>query len=495
MLTNFPLSIPASNCLDHNQRHKRQSSRLTTSRIVKDESSSRSQPSHTLAASSVTTVPARTTRSTVNGGLRSNSIARSRYKLPEESDTVEDDEDDEIIIRRTNNVIKTFVETSSRKRSVHQNLTQSYKIPLIILTLALITFLITRYFPIGEWYPVKSTNPIDKVLNVQHVPSHNPTIQSSNMTVCPKCPIACPASDDIKELNLRLNSLEKMITELKNQKAYEPPPQPIPLEDPKINQLFKEIDLIRRDHRTNLLQIDEKIEQISQAIHNHQPQPQQLCPSNNPSMEEIEAKIRQALQIYDADKTGMADFALESSGTVNNQVHYLNKNLTKIFYSGGSIVSTRCSETYEPYIAEYRIWGLPIWYTSNSPRVVIQTSMAPGECWAFIGDTGRLVIKLSAPIVPTYFHYEHISKSLSREGDIRSAPKDFKVLGLEDENDPEGVELGNYIYLDNNVPLQRFEVEVKTGKKFQFIELVVLSNHGHPDYTCLYRFRVHGKRV
>lgn len=121
--------------------------------------------------------------------------------------------------------------------------------------------------------------------------------------------------------------------------------------------------------------------------------------------------------------------------------------------------------------------------------------MAPGECWAFIGDTGRLVIKLSAPIVPTFFHYEHISKSLSREGDIRSAPKDFKVVGLEDEKDTEGFELGNYVYLDNGVPLQRFEVQVKRGRKFQYIELVVLSNHGHPDYTCLYRFRVHGKRA
>jgi hypothetical protein len=24
------------------------------------------------------------------------------------------------------------------------------------------------------------------------------------------------------------------------------------------------------------------------------------------------------------------------------------------------------------------------------------------------------------------------------------------------------------------------------------VELSVLQNHGHPDYTCLYRLRVHG---
>jgi SUN domain-containing protein 1/2 len=27
---------------------------------------------------------------------------------------------------------------------------------------------------------------------------------------------------------------------------------------------------------------------------------------------------------------------------------------------------------------------------------------------------------------------------------------------------------------------------------FQAVELSVLSNHGHLDYTCIYRFRVHG---
>jgi len=39
---------------------------------------------------------------------------------------------------------------------------------------------------------------------------------------------------------------------------------------------------------------------------------------------------------------------------------------------GGSIVSTRCSETYHKRTAQYRIFGLPLWYASNSPRTVIQ---------------------------------------------------------------------------------------------------------------------------
>src|SRR5262249_4052064 len=105
------------------------------------------------------------------------------------------------------------------------------------------------------------------------------------------------------------------------------------------------------------------------------------------------------------------------------------------------------------------------------------------------------VVKLSQLIVPTAFSYEHIPKQISRDGNINSAPRKFQVRGLNDESDPEGQLLGNYEYADNDVPLQRFEVQDPNPKPYQFVELVVLSNWGHHDYTCLYRFRVHGKRV
>ena len=44
--------------------------------------------------------------------------------------------------------------------------------------------------------------------------------------------------------------------------------------------------------------------------------------------------------------------------------------------SGGSILSTRCSETYETKTALMSLFGLPLWYFSQSPRVVIQVSLA-----------------------------------------------------------------------------------------------------------------------
>lgn len=161
---------------------------------------------------------------------------------------------------------------------------------------------------------------------------------------------------------------------------------------------------------------------------------------------------------------------------------------------GGTVINTRCSETFDPYGTVYKVFGIPIWRTSVSPRAVISPGISPGECWAFKGHKGNLVIKLSQRILPTGFTYEHIPKQISRDGSISSAPREFQVLGLVDENDTQGTILGNYVYEDNGQSMQHFKVLNPSGQ-FQYIELVILSNHGNFEYTCLYRFRVHGKRV
>ena len=36
------------------------------------------------------------------------------------------------------------------------------------------------------------------------------------------------------------------------------------------------------------------------------------------------------------------------------------------------------------------------------------------------------------------------------------------------------------------------QAHILSDKPFDRVRLRILSNHGHPEYTCLYRFRVHG---
>ncbi|XP_063090065.1 SUN domain-containing protein 1 isoform X7 [Cavia porcellus] len=189
--------------------------------------------------------------------------------------------------------------------------------------------------------------------------------------------------------------------------------------------------------------------------------------------EQARVIVNNALKLYSQDKTGMVDFALESGG--------------------GSILSTRCSETYETKTALLSLFGIPLWYFSQSPRVVIQPDIYPGNCWAFKGSQGYLVVRLSMKIHLTMFTMEHIPKTLSPMGNISSAPKDFAVYGLENEYQEEGQPLGQFTYDQEGESLQMFPALEIPDRAFQIVELRILSNWGHLEYTCLYRFRVHGQ--
>lgn len=92
--------------------------------------------------------------------------------------------------------------------------------------------------------------------------------------------------------------------------------------------------------------------------------------SGNLDDEHIKKIVAAALAVYDADKTGLVDYALESAG--------------------GQILSTRCTESYQTKSAQISVFGIPLWYPTNTPRVAISPTVQPGNCWAFQGFPGFL---------------------------------------------------------------------------------------------------------
>ncbi|MEE6515260.1 hypothetical protein FKM82_023881 [Ascaphus truei] len=189
--------------------------------------------------------------------------------------------------------------------------------------------------------------------------------------------------------------------------------------------------------------------------------------------EEVHDIVNKALQRYSEDRIGLVDYALESSGA--------------------SVLNTRCSETYETKTALLSLFGIPLWYQSQSPRVILQPDSNPGNCWAFRGSQGFAVIRLSSRIRPTAVTLDHISRSLSPKATISSAPKDFSVYGLEEETQKEGRLLGRFSYDQHGDPIQTFHIQEEDVSSYQLVELRVDNNWGHPEYTCIYRFRVHGE--
>lgn len=41
--------------------------------------------------------------------------------------------------------------------------------------------------------------------------------------------------------------------------------------------------------------------------------------------------------------------------------------------------------------------------------------------------------------------------------------------------------------------LTSLSIQTPTMATYQVVELRILTNWGHPEYTCIYRFRVHGE--
>ncbi|XP_025073451.1 SUN domain-containing protein 3, partial [Pogonomyrmex barbatus] len=123
---------------------------------------------------------------------------------------------------------------------------------------------------------------------------------------------------------------------------------------------------------------------------------------------------------------------------------------------------------------------------------IYQTGVLPGECWAFKGSSGSVVIRLLGQVHVSGVSLEHISPLISPTGETATAPKDFSIWGLMDFEDKKPFLFGNFIYDNTGSPLQYFEVQNQAKEVYEIIELKVHSNSGNPEYTCIYRIRVHG---
>eukprot|EP01118_Nematostelium_gracile_P006097 TRINITY_DN1950_c0_g1_i2.p1 TRINITY_DN1950_c0_g1~~TRINITY_DN1950_c0_g1_i2.p1 ORF type:complete len:337 (-),score=58.85 TRINITY_DN1950_c0_g1_i2:13-945(-) len=194
------------------------------------------------------------------------------------------------------------------------------------------------------------------------------------------------------------------------------------------------------------------------------------------SRDEVTAMIRSELDNHDADTIGLTDFALQSTGS---SIDYSRTSSSYHRSEEGSFLS------YMSGFLNRKKWGAP-------PSTVIRPEVSLGNCWAFPGSHGYVTVHLSAHIIPTSFSIDHISPKVAIN--MESAPKDCKVWGIDKDTGEEYL-LAEYSYVNGGSTVQTFPVNMEIDKPFYLIKLEVESNYGHPEYTCLYRFRVHGKKA
>eukprot|EP00239_Pterosperma_sp_CCMP1384_P010161 CAMPEP_0197863702 /NCGR_PEP_ID=MMETSP1438-20131217/41362_1 /TAXON_ID=1461541 /ORGANISM="Pterosperma sp., Strain CCMP1384" /LENGTH=360 /DNA_ID=CAMNT_0043481703 /DNA_START=192 /DNA_END=1274 /DNA_ORIENTATION=+ len=191
--------------------------------------------------------------------------------------------------------------------------------------------------------------------------------------------------------------------------------------------------------------------------------------------------VDDALEEALAEKPGLPDYALYSGGgkVIDHSVLHKDQTTEPVLYM--LLSSVLGVKAVHPKANEWVI----------SPQI----DEVPGNCLALNATTGYIEIRLRQKIVPSAFTLEHIPQKYAY--DTSSAPKSVTVDGWahsEEAEEQAVVPLGAFSYdTSASEAVQTFTVDSKEA--VDHVKFNVLSNHGNPDYTCVYRFRVHGTPV
>ncbi|KAK1337439.1 hypothetical protein QTO34_002066 [Cnephaeus nilssonii] len=138
----------------------------------------------------------------------------------------------------------------------------------------------------------------------------------------------------------------------------------------------------------------------------------------------------------------------------------------------------------------------------KEPDSSLEPDVFPGNCWAFEGDQGQVVIRLPGRVQLSDITLQHPPPSVAHTGGANSAPRDFAVYvsgteakeGLQVDDETE-VFLGKFTFDVEKSEIQTFRLQNDPPTAFPKVKIQILSNWGHPHFTCLYRVRAHGMRT
>ena len=155
--------------------------------------------------------------------------------------------------------------------------------------------------------------------------------------------------------------------------------------------------------------------------------------------------------------------------------------------TGGIVMEANTTAAYATTLP----WSQRLFASGRSASTVISTPGGPlptdvpvGSCWAFPGQTGTLAVQLAVPTKPTTLALTH------GFGDHSAAPKILSLVGFPTLFQHDGsFDLGTFSFHPDNNP-QTFHLR-KPPVDIAAVKMKVLDNHGHANFTCIYRLALY----
>ncbi|KAJ7714324.1 hypothetical protein DFH07DRAFT_763084 [Mycena maculata] len=197
--------------------------------------------------------------------------------------------------------------------------------------------------------------------------------------------------------------------------------------------------------------------------------------------------------------------------------------------SGASVIPSLTSQTYTLHSL-----GLLGYLTGQSalvgrpPVTALHHDIHDGNCWPFAGSQGQLGIVLASPthIDSDTITIDHVAAAaavnkrtstskymelwdLVEGEDNVSKLEAWRAVAQPGEDEPvqpamlpkfpEYIQIASFqydIHLTNNIQTFPIDAGIRSlGIDFGVVVLMVKSNWGRDEYTCLYRVRVHGEAI
>ena len=272
--------------------------------------------------------------------------------------------------------------------------------------------------------------------------------------------------------------------------------------------LSKEVETIKQDF---LVRNSEAVAQMSKAAVNEMVETHILVTKDS-VVKLIEDELRGLSapnatfedKIKAVAEKAVSDWTSSTTSPIATRV--LNKNTEypsrdfALLSLGTRVVPSKTSLTFSiPYRSTLLKWASKLFKVEQrvnlkGPETAMDPSLSPGQCWAMAGSRGKLTLEFLKPVTLDGLGIEHVSPEEVQS--ITSAMKDFQIWAYPSSVQGNKKELLGEFRFDPLRSSGRMTFDLPAGmdesRKWKQIELLVLTNWGHSEYTCLYKVKVFG---